>query len=78
MIIFKNGDDIRQDLLTLQLIKIMDKIWLDNGMDFRMKPYKVIATKDQVGMIEVVRNSETTSKIHQDAGVLGAFETESI
>jgi phosphatidylinositol-4,5-bisphosphate 3-kinase len=57
MIIFKNGDDIRQDLLTLQLIKIMDKIWLDAGMDFRMKPYKVIATMDQVGMIEVVRNS---------------------
>jgi len=27
IIIFKNGDDIRQDLLTLQLIKIMDKIW---------------------------------------------------
>jgi hypothetical protein len=29
-------------------------------------------------MIEVVRNSETTSKIHHDAGVLGAFETKSI
>lgn len=35
MIIFKDGDDIRQDLLTLQLIRIMDKIWLDNGIDYR-------------------------------------------
>lgn len=78
MIIFKTGDDIRQDLLTLQLIKIMDKIWLDAGMDFRMKPYKVIATADQVGMIEVVRNSETTSQIHHDAGHLGAFNSNSI
>jgi phosphatidylinositol-4,5-bisphosphate 3-kinase len=45
-IIFKCGDDLRQDLLTLQLIKIMDKIWLDFGMDFRMKPYRVISTLD--------------------------------
>lgn len=31
----------------------MDKIWLDNGHDFRMKPYQVLSTSDQVGMIEV-------------------------
>ena len=29
-------------------------------------------------MIEVVRNSETMSKIHHDAGSLGAFESKSI
>ena len=39
--IYKTGDDLRQDLLTIQLIKIMDKIWLEGGFDFRMKPYKV-------------------------------------
>ena len=78
MIIFKNGDDMRQDLLTLQLIRIMDKIWLDSGIDFRMKPYRVIATADQVGMIEIVLNSETISKIHHNAGTLGAFDHSSI
>lgn len=78
IIIFKTGDDMRQDLLTLQLIRIMDKIWLDSGFDFRMKPYKVIATKDQVGIIEVVLASETVSKIHHDAGALGAFDHASI
>ena len=51
----------------------MDKIWLDAGTDFRMKPYKVIATQDQVGMIEVVSSSRTTEKIHKDHGVMGAF-----
>ncbi len=42
--IYKTGDDLRQDLLTIQLIKIMDKIWLEGGFDFRMKPYKVLKT----------------------------------
>lgn len=31
IIIYKTGDDLRQDILTIQLIKIMDKIWLDDG-----------------------------------------------
>lgn len=51
----------------------MDKIWLDAGMDFRMKPYKVIATQDNVGMIEVVTSSLTMEKIHEKAGMMGAF-----
>lgn len=42
----------------------MDKIWLDEEKDFKMKPYKVVATLDQVGMIEVVINSYTISEIH--------------
>ncbi|KRX06528.1 Protein kinase-like domain [Pseudocohnilembus persalinus] len=77
--IFKCGDDIRQDQLTIQLIKIMDKIWLENGQDFRMKPYKVIATSDHVGMIEVVIESMTIMAIHKKfGGFLGALDDETI
>jgi len=72
-IIFKTGDDLRQDLLTIQLIRIMDKIWLDNGLDLRMKPYRVQSTADQVGVIELVPDSENTSDIHQKYGLGGAI-----
>ncbi|KAL4450532.1 hypothetical protein ABPG74_019430 [Tetrahymena malaccensis] len=65
-IMFKDGDDLRQDILTLQLIRIMDKIWLDNNLDLRMKPYNVVATLDQVGMLEIVQNSQTTAAIHKE------------
>lgn len=37
---FKNGDDLRQDILTMQMIYLMDKIWLDNELDLWMSPYK--------------------------------------
>ena len=48
-VIFKNGDDLRQDMLTLQVIRIMDHIWRDQeGMDLRMTPYSCLATGNQV------------------------------
>lgn len=31
--IFKNGDDLRQDMLTIQAIRLIDEIWKDNDMD---------------------------------------------
>ena len=53
----------------------MDKIWLDNGIDFRMKPYKVLSTDDMGGMIEIVTDSETTARIHNSiGGTLGAYD----
>lgn len=75
-IIFKNGDDLRQDMLTLQVIRIMDRIWNREGMDLRMMPYACLATGSQVGMIEVVRNATTVYQIQRGAGRLAALQVD--
>jgi phosphatidylinositol-4,5-bisphosphate 3-kinase len=62
-VIFKSGDDLRQDMLTLQMIRIMDKLWQADGLDLRMVPYGVLATGNGIGFIEVVLNAETVSSI---------------
>ncbi|POM62167.1 Phosphatidylinositol Kinase [Phytophthora palmivora] len=39
-VMFKAGDDVRQDCLTLQLVRLMDEMWRDEGLDLAMEPYK--------------------------------------
>jgi len=74
-IIFKCGDDLRQDMLTLQLFRVMDKLWKKSNLDLMLNPYGVIATGAETGMIEVVTKSNTISKIQkQIAGASGAFD----
>jgi len=76
-VIFKMGDDLRQDMLTLQMFRIMDKLWKKNNLDLMLNPYGVISTGGQIGMIEVVTRSNTVSKIQkQMAGSMGAFKDE--
>ncbi|KRX92047.1 Phosphatidylinositol 3-kinase age-1 [Trichinella pseudospiralis] len=42
LILFKTGDDIRQDMLTLQVLRIMDNIWKSEGNDFCLTPYDTL------------------------------------
>ena len=76
-VIFKNGDDLRQDMLTLQVIRIMDSIWLNEGLDLRMMPYACLSTGKDVGMIEVVRQAKTVYGIQRQGGKLAAIQVDS-
>lgn len=44
-IIFKSGDDLRQDQLIIQIITLMDQLWKKENLDLKLKPYAVLATR---------------------------------
>eukprot|EP00466_Bigelowiella_natans_P016225 jgi/Bigna1/39216/e_gw1.31.15.1 len=80
-VIFKSGDDLRQDILTLQMLRIMDAFWCSQNLDLKLSPYTCVATgvnkeREGVGMIEVVLNSDTISHIQIDRG--GAFDNTTL
>uniref|UniRef100_A0A452SJN7 Phosphatidylinositol-4-phosphate 3-kinase catalytic subunit type 2 beta n=1 Tax=Ursus americanus TaxID=9643 RepID=A0A452SJN7_URSAM len=73
-VIFKCGDDLRQDMLTLQMIRIMSKIWVQEGLDMRMVIFRCFATGRGRGMVEMIPNAETLRKIQVEHGVTGSFK----
>ncbi|XP_073658179.1 phosphatidylinositol 4-phosphate 3-kinase C2 domain-containing subunit beta isoform X9 [Tursiops truncatus] len=73
-VIFKCGDDLRQDMLTLQMIRIMSKIWVQEGLDMRMVLFRCFSTGRGRGMVEMIPNSETLRKIQVEHGVTGSFK----
>lgn len=76
-IIFKHGDDLRQDMLILQILRIMESIWETESLDLCLLPYGCISTGDKIGMIEIVKDATTIAQIQQSTvGNTGAFKDE--
>ncbi|XP_028303551.1 LOW QUALITY PROTEIN: phosphatidylinositol 4-phosphate 3-kinase C2 domain-containing subunit beta [Gouania willdenowi] len=73
-VIFKSGDDLRQDMLMLQMIRMMNKIWLQEGLDMRMVLFKCWSTGPGRGMVEMVPHADTLRKIQVEHGVTGSFK----
>jgi hypothetical protein len=68
VVMFKKGDDLRQDILTLQLFKIMHLLWFEEKINLKMSLYNVICTGYYQGMLEIVKDSETLATIHKIFG----------
>lgn len=54
---FKNGDDLRQDQLVLQLFVMMDTLLKDINLDFKFTIYKVQAFSANDGIMYCVPGS---------------------
>ncbi|KAG5679471.1 hypothetical protein PVAND_009036 [Polypedilum vanderplanki] len=68
-IIYKEGDDLRQDMLILQMLRIMERLWMHNGYDFKLSIYNCINMENgNMGMIEPVSDSETVANILKNSG----------
>ncbi|EZA50776.1 Phosphatidylinositol-4-phosphate 3-kinase C2 domain-containing subunit alpha [Ooceraea biroi] len=72
------GDDLQQDMLTLQMVRIMDKLWLKEGLDLKMVTFACVPTGHKRGMIEMVTNAETLRKIQVEFGLTGSFKDRPI
>ncbi|XP_069819680.1 phosphatidylinositol 3-kinase C2 domain-containing subunit gamma isoform X2 [Dendropsophus ebraccatus] len=77
-LMYKIGDDMRQDVLVLQLVEIMDRIWLHEGLDLRMITYRCMSTGRKQGLIQLVPDSVTLAKIQNKSGLFGPLKDSSM
>lgn len=78
ILLLQVGDDLQQDMLTLQMVRIMDKLWLKEGLDLKMVTFTCVPTGHKRGMIEMVTNAETLRKIQVEFGLTGSFKDRPI
>ena len=62
-VIFKTGDDLRQDQLVIMMIQLMDRLLKRATLDMCLKPYAILATTPNTGLVEFVDNSVPISQV---------------
>uniref|UniRef100_A0A3Q2D5N2 Phosphatidylinositol 4,5-bisphosphate 3-kinase catalytic subunit gamma isoform-like n=1 Tax=Cyprinodon variegatus TaxID=28743 RepID=A0A3Q2D5N2_CYPVA len=67
-IIFKEGDDLRQDMLVIQVRQTRDPPDSEKSLDLNLIPYGCISTGHNIGMIEIVRNAATIAAVQRSLG----------
>ncbi|KAG0299039.1 Phosphatidylinositol (PI) 3-kinase [Linnemannia gamsii] len=69
-VIFKSGDDLRQDQLVIQLITLMDDLLRKENLDLKLLPYKVLATGADHGMVQFVQSMSLANVLNENNGSL--------
>ncbi|KAF6260720.1 phosphatidylinositol 3-kinase [Scenedesmus sp. NREL 46B-D3] len=54
VVIYKKGDDLRQDQFVLQMISLMDNLLKRENLDLRLTPYTVLPTGSDDGLVQFV------------------------
>lgn len=55
-VIFKSGDDLRQDQLVIQIIILMDRLLRHENLDLKLTPYHILATSAFTGLVQFVKS----------------------
>lgn len=71
--IFKNGDDLRQDQLILQIITLMDKLLRRENLDLKLTPYRVLATSSKHGFLQFIESTPVAEVLATEGNIQNFF-----
>lgn len=72
-VIFKTGDDLRQDQLVIQIILLMDRLLRKENLDLKLSPYRILATSTSAGAVQFVPSMSLAAIVTKYKGSLLAY-----
>ncbi|EAL91732.1 phosphatidylinositol 3-kinase VPS34 [Aspergillus fumigatus Af293] len=60
-ILFKVGDDLRQDQLVIQIIILMDRLLQKENLDLKLTPYRILATNATAGAVQFIPSTSLSA-----------------
>ena len=73
----KKINDARQENFIVQILKIIDNLWLKNNLDLKLVTYKVIPVELNMGFIEYIYSTDFYN-INKSPGIGGTSDREII
>ncbi|GAB5358556.1 hypothetical protein AAMO2058_000468200 [Amorphochlora amoebiformis] len=75
-VIYKDGDDLRQDQLIMQLVKLMDSRLKKQGLDLQLISFQVQGWSAKDGVVEFVPGCNTVASVIDESKEIGKFLQE--
>lgn len=72
-IIFKTGDDLRQDQLVIQIITLMDRLLRIENLDLKLTPYRILATAATAGAVQFIPSTSLSAISTKHRGSILAY-----
>lgn len=72
-IMFKTGDDLRQDQLVIQIITLMDRLLRKENLDLKLSPYRILATSTSAGAVQFLPSMSLAAAVAKHKGSLLAY-----
>ena len=78
-VIVKSNDDLRQEAFVMQLIELCQEAFEMAGLELWVQPYRILATGQTTGIIEMVRNAMSFDALkkrpgYEKGGLRGHFQ----
>lgn len=76
--IVKCGDDLRQELMAYQLLKLLQTIWEGERVSLWLRPYRILVTSADSGLVEPILDTMSLHQVkkHSQLSLLQYFEQQ--
>ncbi|KAJ5562693.1 C2 calcium/lipid-binding domain CaLB [Penicillium sp. DV-2018c] len=73
--LFKVGDDLRQDQLVIQIIILMDRLLQKENLDLKLTPYRILATSATAGAVQFIPSISLSAASAKYKSILAYLQT---